>query len=70
MDRGLSDSTRARRLACLKTFFSFLLEDNIVNIDPTEDIKSPRNISKLPQVISIDDINILFDFVILNKRRL
>lgn len=69
MNRGLSDSTRARRLACLKTFFSFLLEDNIVNIDPTEDIKSPRNISKLPQVISVDDINILFDFVFLNKTK-
>ena len=48
MKDGLSDSTRARRLASLKTFFSFLLEANIINIDPTEDIKSPRNISKLP----------------------
>ena len=69
MNKGLSDSTRARRLASLKTFFSFLLEDNIINIDPTEDIKSPRNTSKLPQVMSVDEINKLFDFVFLNKTK-
>ena len=69
MNDGLSDSTRARRLASLKTFFSFLLEANIINIDPTEDIKSPRNISKLPEVMSEDDINKLFDFVFLNKTK-
>ena len=38
MKDGLSDSTRARRLASLKTFFSFLLEANIINIDPTKTI--------------------------------
>ncbi|MCH2305105.1 MAG: site-specific tyrosine recombinase XerD [SAR202 cluster bacterium] len=69
MKDGLSDSTRARRLASLKTFFSFLLEANIINIDPTEDIKSPRNISKLPEVMSEDDINKLFDFVFSNKTK-
>ncbi|MBN19147.1 MAG: tyrosine recombinase [Chloroflexi bacterium] len=69
MSIGLSDSTRARRLASLKTFFSFLLEDNIITNDPTEEIKSPRNTSKLPEVMTLDEINTLFDFVLTNKTK-
>jgi integrase/recombinase XerD len=55
-DLGLSGASQARILSGLKTFFEFLLLENIVDTDPTENIDGPKLARKLPDTLSYDEI--------------
>ena len=62
-DLGYSDSTRARKLAATKSMFAFLLEDDIVDKDPTENLNSPRTGRSLPKTLTMDEVDRLLDEV-------
>lgn len=47
-DRKLSKSSVSRKLACLKTFFKFLVRESRLKTNPAELIASPRLPKKLP----------------------
>lgn len=55
-DLGYSDSTRARKVASAKSMFGFLLEEGLVERDPTEDLSSPRLGRSLPETLSVQDV--------------
>jgi len=50
-DRKLSKSSVSRKLACLKTFFKFLVRDGRVKTNPAELVSSPRLPKKLPSCL-------------------
>lgn len=50
-DRKLQKSSVARKLACLRTFFKFLVKDNRQAGNPAELIASPRLPKKLPSYL-------------------
>src|SRR3990167_9286327 len=54
-DRGLSASSISRGLACLKSFFKFLVNENKVKEDVTGIIESPKLWKKLPDALSLGD---------------
>ena len=54
-----SDTTRARKVASSKSLFGFLLDEGIVQRDPTENISSPRIGRSLPDTLSAEDVNSL-----------
>ena len=55
-ERGYSNTTVARKIASVKSFFGFLLEEGEVKEDPTEDLSSPRTGRSLPKPLSEEDI--------------
>ncbi|HEX2910279.1 MAG TPA: tyrosine recombinase [Chloroflexia bacterium] len=60
-DRKYADSTVARKVAAVKSFFHFLTDKKIVSHDPTEHLDSPRVNKYLPKAISVADIHALLE---------
>lgn len=56
---GLEASTQARILSGLKSFFSFLCLENYITQNPTELIESPKIGRKLPDTLSVEEIDTL-----------
>jgi len=54
-DEGYSVSSAERKLACLKSFFHYLLREGKIEIDPTGDIKLPKKAKRLPKALSISE---------------
>ena len=54
--RGLAPSTVERRVAALKGFHKFLVREGITDNHPTARLPLPKVPERLPEVISIDDI--------------
>lgn len=53
--RKLSKSSVSRKLACLKTFFKYLLRLGVLHTNPAELISSPRLPKKLPSYLGEDE---------------
>ena len=64
---GLSARTQARILSGLKAFYKYLIVDDIIIDDPTELLEAPKIGRKLPDVLSIEEINMLINAVDLSK---
>jgi integrase/recombinase XerD len=57
--RGYSDTTRARKVASAKSMFGFLVEEGIVDNDPTANVSTPRLGRSLPDTLTIDEVDTL-----------
>src|SRR4029434_7418546 len=53
--RHLSKTSVSRKLACLKTFFKFLVREGHLTANPAELISSPRLPMKLPACLAEDE---------------
>ena len=58
-ERGYKDTTRARKVASVKSLFGFLLDEGIVLRDPTENLSSRRTGRSLPEVMTVDQVDAL-----------
>jgi len=56
---GMQASTQARVISGLKSFFNFMLLENVIAEDPTLLIEMPRIAKKLPDTLSVEEINSL-----------
>jgi integrase/recombinase XerD len=54
-DDGYSVSSAERKLACLKSFFRYLVREEEIDADPTGDIKLPKKAKRLPKALSISE---------------
>ncbi|MCW2277359.1 site-specific tyrosine recombinase XerD [Heliophilum fasciatum] len=59
--RGLQSTTRARRLAALKGFYRFLLDEGTIEADPTVLLAGPKLPRHLPQVLNAAEIKTLLE---------
>ncbi len=50
-DVGLGSSSVSRAQSALRTYFSFLVEEGVLESDPTEGLQSPRVARPLPEVL-------------------
>ena len=66
-DRGYSETSRSRKLASIKSFFSFLLNEGIISDDTSIDLSSPRYSPTLPHHISVSSMNKLLELPKLAK---
>lgn len=57
---GLAPTSIARNLSALRTYFRFLLGENIVVADPTERIEPPKSWRTLPEVLTVPELEALF----------
>jgi integrase/recombinase XerD len=60
-EKGLAPSSVARCLSSLKSFYLYMFVENLILENPTETISSPRPWHKIPNVMSIEDVDALID---------
>ncbi len=66
-DLGLSARSQARIISGVKQFFGFLLIEDVLNDDPSELLEMPRIGRKLPEVLTIEEIDKLIAAIDLSK---
>ncbi len=64
---GLEASSQARLLAGLRAFYKFLLVEDLLDEDPTELLEGPRLRRKMPEVLSIHEIQHMLDAIDLSE---
>jgi len=64
---GLSARTQARILSGLKGFYRYLLLEDLIEKDPTALLEGPRLGRKLPEVLSVSEIDRMMDKIDLSK---
>jgi integrase/recombinase XerD len=64
---GMQASTQARVLSGLKSFFGFLLLEGIIKEDPSLLVEMPRITKKLPDTLSVEEINAIISAVDASK---
>jgi integrase/recombinase XerD len=64
---GMIPSTQARIMSGIKAFYKYMLMEDIIKIDPSELLESPKITRKLPDTLSYEDINKLIDAIDLSK---
>ena len=60
-DLGLSARSQARIISGIKQFYSYLLLENLITSDPSELLEQPKIGRKLPEVMSIEEIDLLIN---------
>ncbi len=55
-ERDYSNASLRRKLACLRSMFRFLLQEQIVAQDPTAGLVTPKLGQKLPRAVSPEDV--------------
>jgi len=60
---GISANSQARIISGLKTFYKYLLLEDLINEDPTEMLEAPRLARKIPEVLSYEEITMLLDTI-------
>lgn len=58
-EKGISANSIARRLAAIKSFYRFLVRERILKEDPTSLIDSPKLWKKIPEALSINEVEVL-----------
>jgi len=64
---GMLPSSQARVISGIKAFYRYLLLDNQIQSDPSELIEGPKLTRKLPDTLSLADIDKLIDAIDLSK---
>ena len=64
---NLSTKTSAHRLTVINSFYNYLLSENIISINPCYSINMPKIPSKLPEVLSEEEVDKLLDINLVDK---
>ena len=63
----VSERSQARIVSGLKSFFSFLQLDNLIDADPTDLLEAPKISKKLPVYLTISEIDAILDTIDVGK---
>jgi integrase/recombinase XerC len=61
MEKGNSARTTNRKISALKTYFRYLLREEIVTVNPVSKVLTPKSDKKLPVFINENQMNHLLD---------
>jgi integrase/recombinase XerD len=53
---GVAPATLQRKIACLRSFYRQLRREQIIEHDPTGELRPPRSSARLPKVLSRDEV--------------
>ena len=62
-DIGIHPRSQARIISGIKSFYRFLFLDDYITTDPTELLESPKIGFKLPEVLTVNEINSILDTI-------
>jgi integrase/recombinase XerD len=60
---GMSATSQARTLSGIKAFYSFMVMEDLLLIDPTDTLEAPKTGRKLPDTLSYEEITQLLEAV-------
>ena len=60
---GISATSQARMLSGIKSFYKYLAIENLIQIDPTQLIESPKIGRKLPDTLSFPEIEKMLEII-------
>lgn len=66
-DMGIGPSSQCRILSGVRSFFRYLLTDGYRDDDPTELLESPQTAEKLPEVLSVSEVDRLEESIDLTR---
>src|ERR1043166_8584321 len=66
-EQKMSAGSQARIISGVKAFYKYLLMENLINSDPTTLLEGPRLGRKLPDTLTVEDINKLIDAIDLSR---
>jgi len=66
-DLGLSPRSQARIISGVKQFYKYLLLEDLISDDPTELLEMPSQGRKLPEVLTVEEIDALQGAIDLSK---
>jgi integrase/recombinase XerD len=66
-ERGVSPRTQARTISGIKSFYKYLLIEGKITSDPTALLESPKIGRKLPDILTMEEIDSLIEAVDLDK---
>ncbi|MCX6250700.1 MAG: site-specific tyrosine recombinase XerD [Bacteroidetes bacterium] len=64
---GMTARTQARVISGLKAFYKYMLLENLIQLDPTENLEAPKVGRKLPATLNIEEIDLLIGAIDLSK---
>ena len=67
VDVGIHPRTQARLLSALRSFYGFLKMDGYIEKNPTELLKSPKLPMRLPDVLTLDEIDRVIEAIDLSE---
>ena len=62
-EHGYGATSQARMISGIRSFYKYLLLENIIDTDPTELIESPKTNRKVPDVLNIHEIDLLINAI-------
>lgn len=60
---GMTATSQARIISGIKSFYKYLLLENVLNVDPTALLEAPKLGRKLPDTLNIEDINMILEAI-------
>ena len=67
MNKGLTSKSVARKISSLRTFYSYLLDNELVTVNPFIDIDTPKIEKRLPNVLGDEQINMMLSVIDTSK---
>ncbi len=64
---GVAGSSQARMISGLRAFYKYLLLEEVISKDPTQFLELPRLARKLPEVLSVDEIDKMIEGIDMTK---
>ena len=59
--KGLSTKTVVRNLVAIRTFFKFLTQEGFLELNPVEELESPKVAKTLPEILSLKEVEQLLE---------
>ena len=60
-EQKFAAATISRNIASLKAFYHYLVKEEIVSLDIAEDLKAPKIEKKIPEILTMDEVNRLLN---------
>jgi len=60
---GMTATSQARIISGLKSFFKYLILENSIQHNPTELLEAPKSRRKLPDTLSVEELELLFNAI-------
>lgn len=60
-DMGLAASSISRNISAIRTYFGFLVAENLSVSDPSERLQTPRSWRTLPEVLTVQEVVLLLE---------
>lgn len=64
---GLNATSQARIVSGIKGFFKYLMLDEYITIDPAKLLEAPKTARKLPDTLSVEEINLIVEAIDFSK---